>query len=57
MKDADGLDRMELTWEIEGRTGVRTGKLGFMHEGELEEAKRAIKRQARRGDTVTIKVY
>jgi hypothetical protein len=50
------LDRWSLNWKIEGRAGTRSGKLEGLHEGELEEAKRAIKRQARRGDTINIRV-
>lgn len=57
MKDADGLDRADLTWTIEGRKGTRTGNLYGLHEQELAEAERVIRSQARRGDTVTIRVY
>lgn len=55
-RDADGLERYDMDWSIEGANGTRSGKLYEMHEAELENAKRNVKRLAYRGDTVTIKV-
>lgn len=49
--DADGMPRTNLEWTIEGKNGVRTGKLYGLHEQELAKTKNDIKRRARRGDT------
>lgn len=54
--DADGFSRVNMVWTIEGRTGVKTGTLYGLHEMELENAKIAVARRARRGDTVDIRV-
>lgn len=54
-RDADGMIRVDLEWTIEGRKGTRTGKLYGCHEQEALAAKQAIKRQARRGDTVIVR--
>lgn len=55
MIDADGVERVNLEWSIEGKDGkVKSGTLYELHEGEVATSKAAIKRQARRGDTVTI---
>lgn len=57
MIDEDGLTRVNLTWKIEGRRGqVRSGEYFELHEQEVASAKAAIRRAARRGDTVTISV-
>lgn len=55
-RDADGMERHDMEWSIEGKKGTRQGKLYGMHEQELANAKAAVKRHARRGDTVTMKV-
>lgn len=56
-RDADGMLRADMEWTIEGRGGVvASGKLYGLHAGELEEAKRAIKLRARRGDTITTRI-
>ena len=54
-KDADGMTRVDLEWSIEGGKGTRAGKLYELHEQEVANAREAIKSQARRGDTVTIR--
>lgn len=55
-KDADGMTRVDLEWEIEGRNGTQSGKLYELHEQEVIGAKQAIKLRARRGDTITIRL-
>jgi hypothetical protein len=54
-RDADGMNRVDLEWTIEGRKGTRTGKLYGLHEQEVMAAKRSIKLHARRGDTITVR--
>jgi hypothetical protein len=54
-RDADGLERVDLEWSIEGRNGTRRGKMHELHAQEVVNAKRSIKDAARRGDTVTIR--
>lgn len=54
--DTDGLARYEMSWEIEGAQGNRKGYLHELHEGELENARADVRRMAKRGNTVTIKV-
>ncbi len=53
--DADGMMRADLEWSIEGKNGVRSGKLYGLHEQEMDNAKASVKRQARRGDTITLR--
>ena len=53
--DADGMIRIDLEWEIQGRKGTRAGKLYGLHEQEVRGAEHGIKLHARRGDTVLIK--
>lgn len=55
MKDADGMNRVDLEWTIEGSKGTKSGKLYGLHEGEVIGAKEALKLRARRGDTITIR--
>lgn len=57
-KDADGLTRVNLEWKIEGKKihGTRSGTLYELHEQEVAAATAQIKREARRGDTVTIRL-
>lgn len=55
-KDLDGLARYDLTWKIEGAKETQTGRLFELHEGELENARTAIRTRALRGDSVTINV-
>jgi hypothetical protein len=47
--------RVDLEWTIEGRKGTRTGKLYGLHAQEVMGAKHALKLQARRGDTITVR--
>jgi hypothetical protein len=54
-RDADGMNRVDLEWTIEGRKGTRTGKLYGLHEQEVMGAKQSIKLHARRGDTITVR--
>lgn len=54
-RDADGMNRVDLEWTIEGRQGTKTGKLYELHEQEVMAAKQALKLHARRGDTVTVR--
>lgn len=55
MKDADGMTRVDLEWSIEGVKGVKSGTLYELHEQEVAAARQAIKRRARRGDTINIR--
>lgn len=55
-RDASGLERYDMSWSIEGKSGTRTGELYEMHSAELENAKAGVRRAARRGDTVTMNV-
>jgi hypothetical protein len=55
-RDADGMERYDMTWTVEGRKSTSSGRLYEMHEAELENAKAAVRRLARRGDTVTMKI-
>jgi hypothetical protein len=54
MIDADGFQRVDLIWTIEGATKTRGGRLYELHEQEEANARADIKRMARKGDTVTI---
>lgn len=54
MIDADGFQRVDLIWTIEGKSGTKSGRLYELHEQEEANAREGIKRLARRGDTVTI---
>lgn len=53
--DADGMLRVDLKWTIEGSEETKTGKVYGLHEQEVMGAKHALKRLARRGDTVTVR--
>lgn len=53
--DSDGMVRVDVEWEIEGRKGTRTGKQYGLHPGELEGLKAQLKREARTGDTITVR--
>lgn len=55
-RDADGMERYDMEWSIEGRDETRTGTLHEMHEAELENAKRGLRATVRRGETLTMKV-
>lgn len=59
MIDEDGMKRVNLEWTIEGsrKNGTRSGTLHELHEQEVAAAKAQIKREARRGDTVTIRIH
>lgn len=54
--DADGMERVNVEWAIEGRTKTQRGKLYGLHAQELANAKEAINKRARCGDTVTIRL-
>lgn len=56
MKDADGMERWNIEWSIEGKTDTRKGTLYELHEQELANAKHDLRRLVRRGETLTIKV-
>lgn len=55
--DADGMIRVDLEWTIEGtrKAGNRSGKLYGLHAGEVASARQMLKREARRGDTITVR--
>lgn len=56
MIDADGLERVDLIWSIEGKDGkIRQGVAYECHEQEVASVTSAVKAWARRGDTVTIR--
>lgn len=60
MIDADGLERVDLIWSIEGKDakGQATlieGQFYECHEQEVALHTRTINQRARRGDTVTIR--
>lgn len=57
MIDADGIERVNLEWSIEGKNGTTGGWLMELHEQEVAQAKVSLKQRARRGDTVLIKTY
>jgi hypothetical protein len=54
-RDADGMERIDIEWSIEGRKGTTSGKLHELHAQEVANAKESIRALARRGDTVTIR--
>jgi hypothetical protein len=54
--DADGMTRVDLEWTIESGRHTRSGKLYELHEQEIASAQHSIKRLARRGDTVTVRL-
>lgn len=47
--------RVDIEWTIEGRHGTRSGKLHGLHAQERANAEAAVRRRARRVDTVTIR--
>lgn len=48
------MERIDIEWEIDGKKGMRSGKLYGLHEGEVMAAIEAINRMTRKGDTVTV---
>lgn len=55
--DVDGMPRVNIEWSIEGKTSTKTGKLYGLHSEELANAKLAIARRARRGDTINVREF
>lgn len=55
-KDADGMERWDVHWTIEGAKKTRSGVMRGLHEGEVAGARQIVKANARKGDTITINV-